>query len=78
MVLFCIIIFETSPEINISFLMKKYAEVNKYAAVLSCGVRGWWELEEPWGRHKCRCARRASPPRQRAVSTSQVKRVCYR
>lgn len=48
MLLFYIIVFETSPEINISSLMKKYAEANKYAAVLSRAVRGWWELEEPW------------------------------
>lgn len=49
MVLFYIIFFfETSPEINVFSLMKKYTEANKCTAVLSCGVRGWWELEEPW------------------------------
>jgi len=48
MLLFYVIIFVTSPRINSSALMKKYAEVNKYAAVLSRRVRGWWELEEPW------------------------------
>lgn len=48
MLLFYVIIFMTSPEINISSLMKKCAGVNKHAAVLCHGTRGWWELEEPW------------------------------
>lgn len=48
MLLFYIIIFESFPENNISSLIKKYVEANKYAAVLSRGVRAWWELEEPW------------------------------
>lgn len=43
-----LIICETSPENNVSSLIKKYVEANRYAAVLSCGVRAWWELEEPW------------------------------
>lgn len=43
-----LIIFEISPENYVSSLIKKYVEANKYTAVLSCGVRAWWELEEPW------------------------------
>lgn len=46
--MYYVIIFETSPENNVSCLIKKYVEANKYTAVLSRGVRAWWELEESW------------------------------
>lgn len=71
MLLFYVIIFATSLEISISSLMKKYAEVNKYAAVLSRGVRGWWELEEPW--EDTSAVVRGEPARRASALGAQAK-----
>lgn len=71
MLLFYIIIFATSPKISVSPLMKKHAEVNKRAAVLSCGVRGWWELEEPW--EDTSAVVRGEPARRTSALRAQAK-----
>lgn len=76
MLLLYVIIFETSPENNVSSLIKKYIEANKYTAILPHGVRAWWELEEPW--EDTSAVVQGEPALLAStLSTSQAEQVCY-